>query len=128
MANASKKSMGPGTQGKRDGSGAMTSESIADGLLGPNQVLSNRDKSQHSGNRGFDGKAVQTEQRQDHSGNHEIPKSEMPADLILGGNNSGMSMPMSTTSGQDSSLKSQHGQGHSDSLADGSRPDARDKD
>ncbi|KAA2236877.1 hypothetical protein [Salinarimonas soli] len=108
MANASKKTMGQGLQGKRDGSGAMTSESVADGLLGDNQVLSNRDKSQHSGERGLDSKFVQTEQRQDHAGNHEIPKSEMPADLVLG-NSSGMSQPMSTTSGQDSSLESQQG-------------------
>ena len=118
MANASKKSMGQGVQGKRDGSGAMTSESVADGLLEPNQVLSNRDKSQHSGTRGLDGKAVQTEQRQDHSGNHEIPRSEMPADMVLGENASGMSMPMSTASGQDSSLDIQHRDGASDSMAD----------
>jgi hypothetical protein len=110
MANASKKSMGQALQGKRDGSGAMTSESIADGLLGENQILSNRDKSQHSGERGLDSKFVQSEQRQDHAANQEIPKSEMPEDLILGGNSSGMSAPQSTTSGQDSSLKSQHGQ------------------
>jgi hypothetical protein len=118
MAKASKKSMGQAAQGKRDGSGAMTSESIADGLLSPNQVLSNRDKSQHSGARGLDGKFVLTEQRQDHASNREIPRSAMPDDLFVG-NNSGMSLPMSTTSGKDSGLKSQQDDpGHSDSLAE----------
>lgn len=107
MANASKKSMGQGLHGKHDGSGAMTSESIADGLLGENQVLSNRDKSQHSHDRGLDSKAVQTEQRQDHAANHEVP---VDGDMPLPENTSGLSRPMSTTSGQDSALKSQHGQ------------------
>jgi hypothetical protein len=68
MANASKTHMGPATQGKGSGTGAMTD--LPDGALEENMVLSNRDKSRHSGERGLDGKAVQTEQFQDHAANH----------------------------------------------------------
>ena len=68
MANASKTHMGPATQGKGSGTGAMTD--LPEGVLEENMVLSNRDKSRHSGERGLDGKAVQTEQFQDHSANH----------------------------------------------------------
>ncbi|WP_406854204.1 hypothetical protein ABEG18_16815 [Alsobacter sp. KACC 23698] len=70
MANASKNTMGSGAQGKGAGVGAMTDDSILDGKLEENMVLSNRDKSRHTGERGLDGKAVQTEQFQDHSANH----------------------------------------------------------
>ncbi|MBK5962481.1 hypothetical protein CCR97_30460 [Rhodoplanes elegans] len=65
MANASKKHMGVGAQGKRDGSGATTD--IDKDVLPDNMVLSNRDKSLHSDERGRDGKFLQTEQFQDHS-------------------------------------------------------------
>ena len=58
MANASKH-MGPGAQGKRSGTGAMTE--LPEGLLEENRVLSNRDKSRHSDERGLDSKMVQTE-------------------------------------------------------------------
>ncbi|WP_412759953.1 hypothetical protein [Methylobacterium litchii] len=67
MAKASKHSVGSGAQGKGSGSGAMTE--LPDGVLPENMVLSNRDKAQHSDERGLDGKNVQTEQYQDHAGN-----------------------------------------------------------
>ena len=68
MANAGKTRMGLATQGKGSGTGAMTD--LPDGVLEENMVLSNRDKSRLSGERGLDGKAVQTEQFQDHAANH----------------------------------------------------------
>ncbi|CAD7039211.1 hypothetical protein REJC140_00724 [Pseudorhizobium endolithicum] len=68
MANASSRHMGAGAQGKSDGSGAMTD--IDKDMLPENMVLSNRDKSQHSRERGLDSKAVQTEQFHDHGANH----------------------------------------------------------
>ncbi len=49
---------------------------LPDGVLGENEVLSNRDKSRHSDERGLDGKAVQTEQYQDHAANRQAPGSE----------------------------------------------------
>lgn len=67
MANASKKHFGKGTQGKGDGGGAMTE--LDKEMVGENEVLSNRDKKQHSDERGLDGNAVKTEQAQDHSAN-----------------------------------------------------------
>ena len=67
MANADKKHMGAGAQGKGDGSGAMTT--LPEGLVPENAILSNRDKKQHSHQRGLDSKAIQTEQHQDHSAN-----------------------------------------------------------
>jgi hypothetical protein len=66
MANASKKSMGSAAQGKGDGSGAMTE--LPEGVLQDNMVLSNRDKSRHSDERGLDSRQVQTEQYRDHVG------------------------------------------------------------
>lgn len=51
MANASKNHMGAASQGKRDGSGAMTD--LPEGILPDNMVLSNRDKSRHSDERGL---------------------------------------------------------------------------
>jgi len=68
MANASKTHMGPATQGKGSGTGVMTD--LPDGVLEENMVLSNRDKSRHSGERGLDSKAVQTEQFKDHAAIH----------------------------------------------------------
>ena len=67
MANASKRQAGPGTQGKSAGTGAMTE--LPEGLLEENMVLSNRDKSRHSDERGLDSKMVQTEQFHDHAAN-----------------------------------------------------------
>jgi hypothetical protein len=65
MAHASRKHFGPGAQGKGDGTGAMTDLDPED--IPENIVLSNRDKAQHSDERGLDSKAVQTEQLQDNS-------------------------------------------------------------
>ena len=66
MANASHKHMGAGSQGKGAGTGANTE--LQRDLVGENQILSNRDKAQHSDERGLDSKQVQNEQHQDHSG------------------------------------------------------------
>ena len=46
MANSGKKHMRSGTQGKGTGTGANTE--VATGDIGENDVLSNRDKAQHS--------------------------------------------------------------------------------
>jgi hypothetical protein len=62
MANASKKHVGAGAQGKGDGSGGLSN----DPPVPDNMVLSNRDKKQHSDDRGQDGKWIQTEQLRDH--------------------------------------------------------------
>lgn len=70
MARADKKHFGKGAQGKGTGAGAMT-EADKD-TVGENQVLSNRDKKQHSKERGQDGNAIKTDQRQGHSAN-QIP-------------------------------------------------------
>lgn len=67
MAHGDKKHFGKGTHGKGSGVGAMT-ELEAD-TVGENEILSNRDKKQHSKQRGQDGNAIKTEQRQDHSAN-----------------------------------------------------------
>jgi hypothetical protein len=55
------------SQEKGAGSGGMTN--LQDELLGDNEVLSNRDKVQETGDRGQDGKWVQTEQLEDHAAN-----------------------------------------------------------
>jgi hypothetical protein len=59
----SKTSMGQGSQGKGSGSGANT-------ISGPEKLdglepLSNRDKAQHSKQRGADSKAIESEQEGD---------------------------------------------------------------
>ena len=54
-------------QAKGAGSGAMTD--LQETLVGENDVLSNRDKAIESGDRGQDGKWVQTEQLEDHAAN-----------------------------------------------------------
>jgi hypothetical protein len=59
--------MGPGAQGKRSGTGALTE--LPGGMLEENMVLSNRDKSRHTDQRGLDSASVQTEQYHDHVGN-----------------------------------------------------------
>jgi hypothetical protein len=98
MANAGKHGMHPGAQGKGTGSGAMTN--LPEGVLGENEVLSNRDKAQHDDERGLDSKAVQTEQYQDHSANHTgTDEGSDPTE----DNASGMSNPMTDTSGGGSS-------------------------
>ena len=69
MANADKKHIGAGAKGKGDGSGAMTEGDVS--AIPENAVLSNRDKAQHSRERGLDGKAIQTEQQRDHAANRQ---------------------------------------------------------
>jgi len=61
MAKASKKHIGAGALGKGDGSGGRSGNAE----IAENMVLSNRDKSQHSYERGQDGKWIQSEQRHD---------------------------------------------------------------
>lgn len=63
MAKASKTHIGKGAKGKGAGVGAMTS--LPQGVLGDNMTLSNRDKSNHTQERGLDSRAVREEQRQD---------------------------------------------------------------
>jgi hypothetical protein len=62
-----KKQVGAGATGKGSGSGAGTD--VPPEVVGENMVLSNRDKSLHSDQRGLDSKWVQTEQLQDHAAN-----------------------------------------------------------
>jgi hypothetical protein len=66
MAHESKKKMGLGSQGKLDGTGAMTV--LPDGVLPENMVLSNRDKASHSEERGLNSRQIQTDQFHDHVG------------------------------------------------------------
>ncbi|MEZ2126256.1 MULTISPECIES: hypothetical protein [unclassified Sinorhizobium] len=67
MARAGKKHMGAGAQGKGDASGARST--LDRELVEENKVLSNRDKAQHTKERGLDSKNVQTEQYHDHAAN-----------------------------------------------------------
>lgn len=67
MARGDRKHFGKGSQGKGTGSGAMSE--LDKDAVGENEVLSNRDKKQHSKERGQDGNAIKTEQGQDHSAN-----------------------------------------------------------
>jgi hypothetical protein len=60
MAQVEKKHIGAGSQGKGDGTGAMTAEAN----VPENMALSNRDR-QEQGRRGRDGKWIQAEQRHD---------------------------------------------------------------
>lgn len=71
MTNAGKKHMGRGAKGKGSGTGAMTD--IAKDKVEENMVLSNRDKSQHTKERGQDSRQIQTDQFQDHVGSR-LPK------------------------------------------------------
>jgi hypothetical protein len=71
--HGSKKHHGAGTQGKGDGTGAMTEAPLD--KIGENMVLSNRDKAQHPEGRGMDGKAILSEQLQDHAANR-LPDDE----------------------------------------------------
>ena len=104
MANASKKNMGSGAQGKGDGTGAMTE--LPDGVLEENMVLSNRDKSLHSDERGLDSRMVQTEQYHDHAAARRNFDEGQPGAGEDGANTTGLSGPMTNTSGEESSLKS----------------------
>jgi hypothetical protein len=75
MAHASRKHFGPGSQGKGDGTGAMSTIDTA--AIPDNMILSNRDKAQHSEERGLDSKAVQTEQYRDHVANRRVEDEEL---------------------------------------------------
>lgn len=70
MAHANSKKFGPGQQdhGKGDGSGAMGPLDVDQ--LPDNEILSNRDTSRHSDQRGLDGRHVQTEQHHNHVDDH----------------------------------------------------------
>jgi hypothetical protein len=106
VANASKTHFGPAGRGKGAGVGAMTDDAILDGRLEENMVLSNRDKSQHSDERGLDSKTVQTDQYQDHAANHQREDETTDAGAV-GGNTSGLTGTMTDQSGEDSSLGKQ---------------------
>ncbi len=67
MAHAGKKQFSRGSKGRGDASGAATT--LEEGKVGENAVLSNRDKAQHSRERGLDSRDVQTEQYHDHVSN-----------------------------------------------------------
>src|SRR5438105_8671511 len=67
MSKGGKKQIGAGAHGKGAGTGAKTD--LKKEKIGDNMVLSNRDKSQHSDQRGMDGKHLQSEQLQDHAAN-----------------------------------------------------------
>lgn len=99
MANASKHHMGPGSHGKGSGAGAMTE--LPEGILEENMVLSNRDKSLHSDERGLDSRAVQTEQYHDHSANRRNFGPDLGGAPASG---RGLTAPVSDTSGDGSSL------------------------
>lgn len=101
MANASKHHMGPSSQGKGSGTGAMTQ--LQPGVLGENMVLGNRDKSRHNHERGLDSRTVQTEQYQDHSANRRNFDEE---GVAAAENTSDLTGPMTDTSGDDSSRES----------------------
>jgi hypothetical protein len=79
MANASRKHIGEGSQGKKDGSGALTHMDLD--KIGQNDILSNRDKSQHTDGRGLDGKAIKSDQYQDHAANRIIPIKKLKEDF-----------------------------------------------
>ncbi len=70
---------------------------LPEGVLPENMVLSNRDKSRHSDERGLDSKNVQTEQYQDHAGNRQVV-AETDADTD--GNTSGLANPKTDDPGR----------------------------
>lgn len=76
MAHANRKTFGPGQQdqGKGDGSGAMGPLDVED--LPDTEILSNRDTSRHSDQRGLDGRHVQTERQHDHVDDHPPGRAE----------------------------------------------------
>lgn len=65
MKKEGKKGVGPAARSKGSGAGAMTD--IPEGMLGENDVLSNRDKASRSAARGQDGKRIQSDQYQNHT-------------------------------------------------------------
>ena len=63
MAKADRKHVSLGAQGKGSGEGAMTD--FQPEVVPENTILSNRDKQQHTKERGLDSKKVQSEQHVD---------------------------------------------------------------
>ena len=84
MAHADRKKFGPGQQdqGKGDGSGGMSPATIDE--LPDNEVLSNRDTSSHSDQRGLDGRHIQNEQQHEHVDSHKPGKGEPGAAAAKG--------------------------------------------
>ncbi|WP_407148939.1 hypothetical protein [Bradyrhizobium sp. ORS 86] len=69
MTNKAGKHFGSGATSKSKGAGSGGLSNLRDDLIGENMVLSNRDKAEHSRERGQDGKWIATEQLQDHVAN-----------------------------------------------------------
>ena len=69
MTKTSGKRLGPSNRAKGKGAGTGAMTDLQDQLVGDNAVLSNRDKSEHSRDRGQDSKWIQTEQLEDHADN-----------------------------------------------------------
>ena len=67
------KHFGKASQGKGDGTGAMTE--LDKDLVGENDILSNRDKQRHCKARGQDGNAIKTDLEQDHAANRLPPEA-----------------------------------------------------
>ncbi len=65
MASGGKKHIGRGSQGKGSGTGAATNFPKA--MVCENDMLSNRDKKQHTEQRGLDGNRTKSDQYQDHA-------------------------------------------------------------
>ena len=63
MAKADRKHASLDAHGKGSGTGAMSD--FPQGEVGENAVLSNRDKQQHTKERGLDSKTIQSEQHGD---------------------------------------------------------------
>lgn len=71
MASGGKKHMGRGSQGKGSGTGAKTE--LPKEMVGENEVLKNRDKKQHTKQRGLDSNRIKSDQYQDNAANR-LPK------------------------------------------------------
>ncbi|MDG4878774.1 hypothetical protein P9273_27220 [Mesorhizobium sp. WSM4935] len=67
MASGGKKHMGRGSRGKGSGAGANTE--LPKDMVGENDVLSNRDKKQHTKERGLDSDRIKSDQYQDNAAN-----------------------------------------------------------
>lgn len=76
MANASSKKFGAGQQdqGKGDGTGGMSPNTLDE--LPRQEILSNRDTSRHSDQRGLDSRYVKTEQHHDHVANRQADDAD----------------------------------------------------
>ena len=79
-ANAGKKfGLGQQDQGKGDSTGGKSPADLD--TLPRTEILSNRDTSRHSADRGLDSRHVQNEQLQEHSDNQSPDRAENPADV-----------------------------------------------